>query len=82
MRLTADQIRPLLSDKLRNALNARAPDSNRTGWMMRTADDLGLHLNTFRNILYGESTPSGPVLVALFGYFPGLQGEVLGVLSP
>lgn len=48
------------------ALRARAPTTNRKGWVGRTADELDVHEDTLANWLHGETGPSCGRLIALF----------------
>ena len=78
---TADQLRPILKDRLRDALNRRVGDTNRTGAMLRAADDLGQAHSTFKTRLYGETLPDIAEWTAMEFLWPGIQTEVLGDIT-
>ena len=78
---TADQLRPILKDRLRDALNRRIGDTNRTGAMMRAADDLKQAVSTFKTRLYGETLPDMAEWVAMELLWPGIAVEVLGDIT-
>ena len=78
---TADQLRPILKDRLRDALNKRIGDTNRTGAMMRAADDLKQAVSTFKTRLYGETLPDMAEWVAMELLWPGIEAEVLSDIT-
>ena len=78
---TADQLRPILKNRIRDALNKRIGDTNRTGGMMRAADDLQQAVSTFKTRLYGETLPDVAEWVAMEFMWPGIQAEVLGDIT-
>ncbi len=87
MALTGDQLKPILQAKLRDALQARKPESNVTGWRSKLADDIGVRESTFENWFYGPqpnapaTLPSMENWVALCLLLPGLQDAVLGDIT-
>ena len=76
--LTPDQLAPILLTRLRDALNRRLGDTNRTGQMMRWADDLGRALSTIKTRVYGEALPDAAEWEAWFLMFPDMRAEVMG----
>ncbi len=81
MNLSADQLQPILSAKLRDALQRRAPDANRKGWSMRAADEIGVSLTAFNNWFYGDNLPGAAAWEALFLYFPDLRHDVMAGIT-
>ena len=79
--LTPDQLAPLLLVRFRDALNRRLGDTNRTGQMMRWADDLGRALSTIKTRVYGEALPDAAEWEAWFLMCPGLRAEVMGKIT-
>lgn len=58
-----------LASRIGEALRNRAPDDNKSGWMARHADELGVGERTFKAWYYGESEPGGSHLLTLFDHF-------------
>lgn len=81
MALTPDQLTPMLLAKLRDALERRIGDTNRTGAMQRAADDLGIVLSTFKTRLYGETLPDMAEWEAMQLLWPGIRQEVVGAID-
>lgn len=55
-------IRPL-AERVGEALKSRAPEHNRSGWISRMADEIGVKERTFKSWFYGEGVPG----LAAFG---------------
>lgn len=72
----------MLAERIGQAIRARAPDANKTGWRAECADRLDVHEETFANWYYGKSAPTGEGLIALFGLFgPAFVTEILAPLG-
>ncbi len=84
MALTPRELTEVLRPRLRDALYKRigdTNDTNRTGEMMRLADDLEIALSTLKTRVYGETLPDMAEWVALCLRYPGLQHEVLRAIA-
>ena len=81
MKLTVDQLRPILCARLREALLRRAPPLNRDGWASRAADEIGVSLTAFNNWYYGDNFPGGVAWEVLDMHFPGLRAEVMSEIT-
>ena len=75
---TIDQLKPLLADKLRDALNRRLDPSNRVGSMMRLADAIGASQGAVEGWAYAETLPSFAAWGALVHHYgPEFHDEVM-----
>ena len=81
MKLSVDQLRPILCTRLREALARRAPPLNRDGWASRAADEIGVSLTAFNNWYYGDNFPGGVAWEILDMHFPGLRAEVMSEIT-
>ena len=77
MATTADQLTPILKDRLKSALYELAEKGNVGGWRDHVADDIGVDRKTAENWFYGNNLPSLAGWVALCLRVPGLQQRVL-----
>ena len=80
VKLTADQLRPILCKRLADALTRRAAP-NRDSWARRTADEIGVSLTAFNNWYYGDNFPNGVAWEVLDMHFPGLRAEVMDEIT-
>ncbi len=78
---TAPQLAPILRQRLKDALYARADKGNIGGWRDKIADDIGMDRGAVENWFYGNNLPSLSGWVALCQQLPGLQDEVLGDIT-
>ena len=78
---TAAQLAPILRQRLKDALYARADKGNIGGWRDKIADDIGMDRGAVSNWFYGYNLPSLSGWVALCQQLPGLQDEVLGDIT-
>lgn len=78
---TAPQLAPILRQRLKNALYARADKGNICGWRDKIADDIGMDRGAVENWFYGNNLPSLSGWVALCQQLSGLQDEVLGDIT-
>ena len=76
--LTPNKLTPVLLAKIRDALNRRIGETDRTGAMQEAADDLEIALSTFKTRLYGRVLPDIAEFEVMCELWPGFREEVMG----